>query len=38
MHFINFLNRYFDAEVKNEFDPDIIGTNNTGKDVTQIWI
>lgn len=38
MHFINFLNRYFDAEVKHEFDADIIGTNNTGKDVTQIWI
>ncbi|KOA68696.1 hypothetical protein [Pantoea sp. CFSAN033090] len=38
MHFINFLNRYFDAVIEHEFDPDIIGTNNTGKDVTQIWI
>ncbi|EAV0136454.1 protein CcgD [Escherichia coli] len=38
MHFYNFLNRYFDVEIKEEFDSDIIGTNNTGKDVTQIWI
>lgn len=38
MHFITFLNRYFDLEIKDTFDTDIIGTNNTGKDVREIWI
>ncbi|ELH2231621.1 cobalamin biosynthesis protein CbiX [Escherichia coli] len=38
MHFTNFLQRYFDIEIENTFDPTIQGSNETGKDVTKIWI
>lgn len=38
MHFINYLKRYFDVDLVHDFDPDIIGTNNTGKDVDKLYI
>jgi hypothetical protein len=38
MHFTNFLQRYFDIEIEHTFDPTIQGSNETGKDVTKIWI
>ncbi|ECC1675623.1 cobalamin biosynthesis protein CbiX [Salmonella enterica] len=38
MHFFNFLQRYFDIEIEHTFDPAIQGSNETGKDVTKIWV
>lgn len=38
MHFINYIKKYFDAEIIHDFDPEIVGTNNTGKDVDKIFV
>ena len=38
MHFTTFLKRHFDIDIHHNYDPSIQGTNNTGKDVTEIWI
>lgn len=38
MHFYNFLNRYFDVDKHDTFDASIQGSNETGKEVSEIWV
>jgi hypothetical protein len=36
--FLRALRKHFDIEFKSEFDPNIVGSNETGKEVDYIWI
>lgn len=36
--FIRFLNKYFDAQLNSEFDPNIKDQDGDGKDINTIWI
>lgn len=38
MNFLTYLNKHFDCVTHSFFDSSITGTNNTGKDVDEIWL
>lgn len=38
MFLITFLKKHFDVEAQTNFDETIDGTNNSGKDVYQLWV